>query len=156
MLRCSCGVVNDERAGSVTPLGRSSSRIAIDGLLTKLLPEGHEDVSWWAVAPIRAIARFCEPSSELHIEEKWCRRTAPEDPWGVPPEKVHTDRLYAALNRLLPHKEAIESHLKHRFGDAPRTLLYECARMNSRSKAATSSCRRSLQAAFAPRCDCGT
>ncbi len=32
------------------------------------------------------------------------------------PEKVPTDRLYAPLDRLLPHKEAIESHLKQRFG----------------------------------------
>ncbi len=35
----------------------------------------------------------------------------------MPPEKVHTDRLYAALDRLLPHREAIESHLKQRFGE---------------------------------------
>lgn len=33
------------------------------------------------------------------------------------PEKVPTDRLYAPLDRLLPHKEAIESHLKQRFGE---------------------------------------
>lgn len=36
---------------------------------------------------------------------------------GVPPEKAHADRLDAALDRLLPHKEAIESHLKQRFGE---------------------------------------
>ena len=35
----------------------------------------------------------------------------------MPPDKVHTDRLYAALDRLLPHKEAIVSHLKQRFGE---------------------------------------
>ena len=69
------------------------------------------------MAAILAIARLCEPSSELHIEEKWYRCTALEDLLGVPPEKVHTDRLYAALDRLLPHKEAIESHLKQRFGE---------------------------------------
>lgn len=69
------------------------------------------------VAAILAIARFCEPSSELHIEEKWYRRTALEDLLGVPPEKVQTDRLYAALDPLLPHKEAIEAHLKERFGE---------------------------------------
>lgn len=91
--------------------------LGLDGLVAKLLPEGREDVSWGTVAAILAIARFCEPSSELHIEEKWYRRTALEDLLGVPPEKVHTDRLYAALDRLLPHKEAIESHLKQRFSE---------------------------------------
>jgi hypothetical protein len=62
------------------------------------------------MAAILAIARFCERSSELHIEEKWNRSTALEGLLGVPPEKVHSDRL-------LPHKEAIESHLKQRFGE---------------------------------------
>ena len=64
-----------------------------------------------------AIARFCEPASELHIEEKWYPRTALEELLGVPPEKVHTDRLYEALDRLLPHKETIEKHLRQRFGE---------------------------------------
>lgn len=36
---------------------------------------------------------------------------------GVSPEKVHTDRLYAGLDWLLPHKQAIEKHLKERLGD---------------------------------------
>ncbi len=36
---------------------------------------------------------------------------------AVSPGKVHTDRLYTALDRLLPHKEAIEKHLKERLGD---------------------------------------
>jgi transposase len=40
-----------------------------------------------------------------------------EDLLGVSPEKVHTDRLYEGLDRLLPHKPAIEKHLKDRLGD---------------------------------------
>jgi transposase len=69
------------------------------------------------VAAILTIARFCEPSSELHIEDTWYRRTALEDLLGVAVEKVHTDRLYAGLDQLLPHKAAIERHLKERLGD---------------------------------------
>ena len=68
------------------------------------------------VAAILPIARFCEPSSELHIETTWYRRTALEDLLGVAVEKMHTDRLYAGLDWLLPHKEAIEKHLKDRLG----------------------------------------
>jgi len=86
--------------------------LGLDGLLAKLLPQGREDVPWGTVAAILAIARFCEPSSELHIEQKWYCRTALEDLLGVAPEKVPTDRLYAPLDRLLPHKEAIDFHLK--------------------------------------------
>jgi hypothetical protein len=39
-----------------------------------------------------------------------------EDLLGVPVPRVHTDRLYAGLDRLLPLKEAIEKHLKDRLG----------------------------------------
>jgi hypothetical protein len=36
---------------------------------------------------------------------------------GVASERVHTDRLYAGLDQLLPYKAAIEAHLKARLGD---------------------------------------
>lgn len=86
-------------------------------VLDREIQPGREDVPWSTVAAILAIARFCEPSSELHIEEKWYRRTALEELLGVAPEKVHTDRLYEGLDQLLPHKEAIEQHLRRRFGE---------------------------------------
>ena len=91
--------------------------LGLDSLLSGIMAEGREDVSWPMMAAILTIARFCEPSSELHIEDTWYRRTALEDLLGVSPEKVHTDRLYAALDQLLPHKEALEKHLKERLGD---------------------------------------
>jgi len=81
------------------------------------MPAGREDVPWPTVAAILAVARFCEPSSELHIEDTWYRRTALDDLLGIAPDQVHTDRLYAGLDQLLPHKEAVERHLKGRLGD---------------------------------------
>jgi transposase len=53
----------------------------------------------------------------LHIEDSWYRRTALEDLLGVSAQKVHTDRLYAGLDWLLVHKQAIEKHLKERLGE---------------------------------------
>jgi hypothetical protein len=91
--------------------------LGLDDLLESLIESGREEVSWGTVAAILTIARFCEPSSELHIEEKWYRRTALEDLLGVVPEKVHTDRLYAGLDQLLPHKESLEKHLHQRLGE---------------------------------------
>jgi len=91
--------------------------LGLDELLARSMASGKEEVPWPAVAAILTIARFCEPSSELHIEETWYPRTALEDLLGVASTKVHTDRLYEALDRLLEHKEAIESHLKERLGD---------------------------------------
>ena len=62
------------------------------------------------------IARLCEPASELHIAEDWYRRTALDDLLGAPAERINDDRLYRALDRLLPHKQALETHLKERLG----------------------------------------
>jgi len=91
--------------------------LGLDSLLERLMPGGQEDVPWPAVAAILTVARFCEPSSELHIADTWYRRTALEDLLGVPVEQVHHRRLYAGLDRLLPHKQTVERHLKERLGD---------------------------------------
>jgi hypothetical protein len=90
--------------------------LGLDTLLEGLAASGREAVPWPTVAAILTIARLCEPSSELHVETTWYRRTALEDLLGVSVEKVHTDRLYDGLDWLLPHKAAIEKHLKERLG----------------------------------------
>jgi len=91
--------------------------VGLEDLLERLMPVGKEEVQWPLVAAILTIARFCDPASELHIEETWYRRTALEDLLGVATERVNTDRLYCGLDRLLVHKEAIERHLKDRLGN---------------------------------------
>jgi DDE family transposase len=88
--------------------------LELDTLLAEHLPAGREDVPWGTVAAILCIARFCAPNSELHIEHTWYRRTALSDLIGVAVSQVHTDRLYAGLDRLLPFKEVIEKHLEKR------------------------------------------
>lgn len=91
--------------------------LGLDELLERRTTSGREEVSWATVAAILVIARFCEPSSELHIADTWYRRTALEELLGVTAEQVHTDRLYKGLDQLLPHKEALERHLKLRLGE---------------------------------------
>jgi transposase len=91
--------------------------VGLDVVLEQLLPQGREDVPWPLVVAILVLARFCEPSSELHIEHTWYRRSALEELLGVPVAKVYTDRLYQGLDVLLPHKAALEKHLKERLGN---------------------------------------
>jgi transposase len=50
--------------------------LEIDTLLSQVLEPGREEVPWPTVAAILTIARFCEPASELHIEQTWYRRKA--------------------------------------------------------------------------------
>jgi len=91
--------------------------LGLDRLLAERMGAGHEEVAWPTVAAILTLARFCAPSSELHIENTWYRRTALEDLLGVSSEQVHHRRLYEGLDQLLPHKGIIEKHLKERLGD---------------------------------------
>ena len=91
--------------------------VGLDELLSGLMPSGREEVPWPVVAAILTIGRFCEPSSELHIEDTWYRRTSLEDLLGVAADQVYTDRLYGGLDQLLLYKETIEKHLKERLGD---------------------------------------
>jgi transposase len=91
--------------------------LGLDELLSRVMPAGKEEVPWPTVAAILTLARLCEPSSELHIEDTWYRRTSLEDLLGVAVDKVYTDRLYAGLDQLLGHKPTIEKHLKERLGD---------------------------------------
>ena len=88
----------------------------LDTLLEGFLPPGREDVPWAQMAAVLVLARFCEPSSELHIAEDWFRRTALGDLLGIADDKVNDDRLYRALDRVLPHKAALEMHLQERLG----------------------------------------
>ena len=91
--------------------------LRLDTVLEELLPPGREDVPWATMAAVLVLARLCEPSSELHVAEDWYRRTALEDLLGLPAALVNDDRCYRALDRLLPHKAALEQHLVARLGE---------------------------------------
>jgi hypothetical protein len=90
--------------------------VGFDRLLEELLPPGREEISWATMAAVLVIARLCEPSSELHVAEDWFRRTALGDVLGIAEEKVNDDRLYRALDKLLPHKQRLERHVQDRLG----------------------------------------
>jgi transposase len=91
--------------------------LRVDVLVDRVLPAGREAVPWGTLAAGLVLARLCEPSSERHIAEDWYRRTALEDLLALPAAQVNDDRLYRALDRLLPHKTALEQHLVARLGE---------------------------------------
>jgi transposase len=91
--------------------------LGLDRVCAELIPEGRAEVPWPTVAAVLVMARLCEPSSELHVAEDFYRTTALEDMLDLPGEQVNDDRLYRALDRLLPQKRAIEEHLQKRLGE---------------------------------------
>jgi hypothetical protein len=111
------GLERGRRFGDVWLGLRLWQALGLDALLEKLLPPGREEVPWAKMAAVLVLARFCEPSSELHIAEDWFRRTALGDLLGIADDKVNDDRLYRALDQVLPQKVLLEFHLKQRLGD---------------------------------------
>jgi len=92
-------------------------QLKLDEFLNKQLPKGKEQIQWSLTAIILVIARLLDPSSELYVSEQWYPKTALPDLLGVPVDRIDDNRLYRALDELLPHKEALEVHLKNRLGE---------------------------------------
>lgn len=101
----------------------------LDEFASAHIATGKEEVPWEKMAAVLVAARLCEPSSELHIAEDWYRRTALSDLLQLNDALVNKDRLYRALDRLLPHKAALEAHLSRRVGELfavdNEVLLYD-------------------------------
>ena len=90
--------------------------LGLDELLEERMGRGGEEISWSVMAFVLTAARLISPSSELGIEERFYPRTALEDICGIREEQVNKDRLYRTLDHVLPHKAALEGHLKSRIG----------------------------------------
>ena len=92
-------------------------RLGLVEFLERAIAPGREEIPWSLMALVLVLGHLCEPSSELHLAEHFYEASALTDLLGVPAEKVNEDRLYRALDQLLPHKEALEKHLKERLGE---------------------------------------
>lgn len=90
--------------------------LGLDQFFLDHVPGGREEIPWASMAHVLVLCRLCHPSSELHIAEHFFEQTALADLLGIDHEKVNEDRLYRALDQMLPHKEALEQHLKERVG----------------------------------------
>lgn len=91
-------------------------KLKLNELFDNVMPQGREEIPWSKMALVLTICRLCNPSSELHIAEHYYKSTAMAELLGIPTEKVYDKRLYRALDKLLPHKEALEKHLKNQLG----------------------------------------
>jgi len=90
--------------------------LGLPEFLWQSIPEGREDIRWSAMALVLVICGLCCPSSELQIATTVYERLALEDLLGIPADKIDDDRLYRSLDRILPHKTALEKHLKDKLG----------------------------------------
>jgi transposase len=131
--------------------------LGLEQLCERLLPAGKERVGWAKMAAVLVAARFCEPSSELHIAEDWYRRTALADLLQLGDEEVNKDRLYRGLDHLLAHKPELEAHLSKRCGELfavqNEVLLYDVTSTYFEGQAeANSQARRGYSRDHRPDC----
>jgi transposase len=92
-------------------------QLGLKEFLDRTIPSGREAIPWSLMALTLVLCRLCEPSSELHIAEHFYAQSALPDLLGIPAEKINEQRLYRALDALLPHKESLEIFLKDRLGE---------------------------------------
>lgn len=98
-------------------LGLELSRLlGLEKFIVGVMRDGREEIPWSLMVQVLVLSRLCEPSSELHIAEHFYRQSALPDLLGIPEDKMNDDRLYRALDRLLPHKESLECYLRERLG----------------------------------------
>jgi transposase len=92
-------------------------RLGLDSFFAQAVDNDPAEVPWSTVAAVLAINRLCAPGSELAVEERWYPSTALDDLLGIEEGKINDTRLYRCLDRMLPHKTALERHLKQRYGE---------------------------------------
>ena len=90
--------------------------LGLGEFLGELMPAGREDIPWAVMSLVLVIGRLGDPSSELHLAEHSFAASALGELLGIPMDNINEDRLYRALDRLLPHKKALEKHLKEKLG----------------------------------------
>jgi len=93
------------------------NRLGFAEFCKEQMPSGREEIPWSIMAAVLVLARFCAPSSELQIAESWYDKTVLDDLLGVRSDKIMEDRLYRALDALLPHKDELCRHLQRRYGE---------------------------------------
>jgi len=101
--------------------------LELDRFLNEALPAGREQIPWSLMATVLVLGRLCDASSELHLAERFYQSSALADLLSVPAEKVNEDRLYRALDTLLPHKAGLEKHLQRKARGVVRVGLRSAA-----------------------------
>jgi transposase len=92
-------------------------KLGLPDLFDRLMPSDHARIPWGTLAAVLVIARFCDPSSELHVAEQSYRATALPDLIGIPEAAIYDNRLYRALDHLVKRKDDLQHHLKERLGE---------------------------------------
>jgi len=101
----------------------------LDVFWAQRLPPSRKGTRWNLVLFVLAAYRLIAPGSEWRLHREWYGRTALADLLGADDGLADPHVLYGCHDRLLPHKEALFSHLTGRWRDlfnvSFEVLLYD-------------------------------
>ena len=104
-------------------------QLELDRFWARRLPDSREGTSWQHILQTLVCYRLIDPGSEWRLHRLWFERSAMADLLGADYALVEKNALYRCLDKLVPHKEALFSHLRQRwqdlFGAKFDVLLYD-------------------------------
>jgi transposase len=92
-------------------------QLQLDRFFAPLLPNSREGTSWQHILQTLVCYRLIEPGSEWRLHRQWFEQSAMADLLGEDYALVEKNALYRCLDKLLPHKAALFSHLRQRWQD---------------------------------------
>jgi len=104
-------------------------QLGLDEFWAERLPASRKGTRWDLILKAMSAYRLIEPGSEWQLHRQWYQDSAIGDLLGAGYELVEIHKLYACLDRLLPHKRALFDHLTARWQDlfnaSFEVLLYD-------------------------------
>jgi hypothetical protein len=92
-------------------------QLQLDRFFSPLLPDSREGTSWRHILQTLVCYRLIDPGSEWRLHRQWFEASAMADLLGEDYGLVAKNALYRCLDKLLPHKTALFSHLRERWQD---------------------------------------
>jgi transposase len=92
-------------------------KLGLPEFFRSVIPSPRAKIPWADLATILVIARFCGTRSELAIAEDFYSGSALSDLLGIADADIYDNRLYRALDELLPRKDALQKMIKERLGE---------------------------------------
>jgi transposase len=92
-------------------------QLQLDRFFAPLLPNSREGTSWQHILQTLVCYRLIDPGSEWRLHRQWFEQSAMADLLGEDYALVEKNALYRCLDKLLPHKAALFSHLRQRWQD---------------------------------------
>ena len=104
-------------------------QLGMDRFWSEKLADSREGTRWRHILQALICYRLIDPGSEWRLHRLWFEQSAMGDLLGADYSLVEKNALYRTLDKVLPHKEALFSHLQWRwqdlFGARFEVLLYD-------------------------------